>query len=325
MAARGTPPLGRCFRGSCALLGAGLLFTTGCELEEVTLVDAEDVVVAEVYLNVGQTQSENEIRAFLHRTVGTSESVDDLIAARVIVSRPGGGRRYVLRNAQVDDCVDSAPSLDPGACFILDDTATVDLGPGDVFELEVRLVDGGSILGATRVPGDFALDAIPGSCRLLPDHIMTIEWSQSSGAWAYLNETSIRGLPAALEPEGIEVDEDPLYLLGLSISDADTSILFPSEFGVFNRLELDQELAVRLQEGLPDGVAAEVAITAVDRNFVNWARGGNFNPSGQVRVPSLVGEGTGVFGSTIGRTFQVFVSSDSIAGTPDCPGATPSG
>ena len=78
-------------------------------------------------------------------------------------------------------------------------------------------------------------------------------------------------------------------------------------------------------EGLPDGVAAEVSITAVDRNFVNWARGGNFNPSGQVRVPSLFGEGTGVFGSTIGRTFRVIVSSDSIPETPDCPAAVPSG
>ena len=304
-----------------AILGACLLVASGCELEEVTLVDAEDVVVAEVYLNVGQTQSENEIRAFLHRTVGTSESVDDLIAAQVIVSRPGGGRRYVLQNAQVDDCVDSAPSLDPGACFILDDTATVDLGPGDVFELEVTLVDGSSIVGATRVPGDFALDAIPGSCRLPPDNIMTIEWSQSEGAWAYLNETSIRGLPAALEPEWIDVDEDPLYLLGLSISDTDTTITFPSEFGVFNRAELDQDLALRLQQGLPDGTSAEISITAVDRNFLNWARGGNFNPSGQVRVPSLSGAGTGVFGATIGRTFQLFSSSDSIDGVPACPGS----
>ena len=300
-----------------------LLVASSCELEEVTIVDAEDVVVAEVYLNVAQRQADNEIRAFLHRTVGTSETVDDLLGARVVVRRPGGGRRYVLEGASVDDCVDSAPLLEPGACFILDDTSTVDLGPGEVFELEVELVDGGVITGATRVPGDFRLNAIPASCRLPPDHLMPLGWSRSNEAWAYLNETSIRGLPAALDPEGIVVDEDPLYLLGLSISDADTTIVFPSEFGVFNRLELDQDLAVRLQRGLPAGVSAEVSITAVDRNFVNWARGGNFNPSGQVRVPSLVGDGTGVFGSTIGRSFQVFVSATPIAGTPDCPGVQP--
>ena len=314
----------RVFLGRSALLLAVLLTASGCELEEVTLVDAEDVVVAEVYLNVARRQADNEIRAFLHRTIGTSETVDDLLAARVLVSRPGGGRRYLLEPASVDDCVDSAPSLEPGACFILEDTATVDLGPGEVFELEVTLVDGGVIRGATRVPGDFDLDAIPDACRLPPDHLMAIGWSRSTEAWAYLNETSIRGLPAALEPEGIDVDEDPLYLLGLSIGDTDTAIVFPSEFGVFNRLELDQDLAVRLQDGLPEGVSAEVSITAVDRNFVNWARGGNFNPSGQVRVPSLTGDGTGVFGSTVGRVFQVFSSAEPIDGAPDCPFAQPS-
>jgi hypothetical protein len=309
---------------SLAVPGLAALALAGCELEEVTLVDAEDVVVAEVYLNVAPIQAENEIRAFLHRTIGTADSVDDLFLARVLVSRPGGGRRYLLQSAAVEDCVDSAPLLEPGACFILDDTATVDLGPGEVFELEVTLVDGGVIRGATRVPGDFDLLELPGACRLPPDHLVPLSWTRSREAWAYLNETSIRGLPGALEPEGIEVDENPLYLLGLSISDSDTTISFPSEFGVFNRLELDQDLALRLQAGLPAGTSAEISITAVDRNFVNWARGGNFNPSGQVRVPSLLGDGTGVFGSTVGRTFQVFVSADSIAGTPVCPGAVPS-
>ena len=66
------------------------------------------------------------------------------------------------------------------------------------------------------------------------------------------------------------------------------------------------------------GVTAEVSITAVDGNYVNWARGGNFNPSGQVRVPSLSGDGTGVFGTTVGRSFDVLVSNES-SGLPACP------
>src|SRR5690606_38046307 len=110
-----------------------------------------------------------------------------------------------------------------------------------------------------------------------------IHWTSSEGAWAYVNETTITGLADALAPEGIEAD-DPLYLLGLSISGADTTIVFPSEFGVFDRFDLDQDLAVRLQRGLPDGTEAAVSIAAVERNYVNWARGGSFNPSGQVRV-----------------------------------------
>ncbi len=299
-----------------------LVTLAGCELEEITLVDAEDVVVAEVYLNVAHDPVDNEIRAFLHRTFGAVDSIDDLREARISVER-SDGTLYVLEAESVDECVDTAPVEEPGACFVLDDSTTVDLAAGDIFELTVQLADGGVITGAAEVPGDFALDDVPQVCRLPPDALMTISWSRSAGAWAYLNETSIRGLPAALEPEGIDVDEDPLYLLGLSISDTDTEITFPSEFGVFNRIDLDQDVAVRLQEGLPEGTSAEVSITATDPNFLNWARGGNFNPSGQVRVPSLRGEGTGVFGATIGRTFQVFVSSDPSGTTPACPGVSP--
>ena len=295
------------------------LVSAGCELEDITLVDAEDVVVAEVYVNVTKDPANNEIRAFLHRTIGFDDAVDDLLAAQVTVRR-SDGRVYELGGAPIDDCVQSSPVDDPGACFLLDDSMTVDFAAGDIFELEVVLVDGGRITGATQLPGDFELNGISGACRLPPGGIMDITWSRSTDAWTYLNETSVRGLPDALAPEGIEVEDDPLYLLGLSISDTDTTITFPSEFGVFNRTELDQDLALRLQQGLPDDTSAEISITAVDRNFLNWARGGNFNPSGQVRVPSLSGAGTGVFGATIGRTFQLFSSSDSIDGVPACPG-----
>lgn len=309
-------------------LGAALtplLAAAACELEEVTLVDAEDVVVAEVYLNVAENPAENEILAFLHRTIGTSGTIDELRAATVEVVRTGDGGRYRLTGVVEGRCVETAPSPEPGACFLLADSTTADLAAGDVFEVEVRLPDGSTIRGATRLPGAFAVESISGSCRLSPDRLMDIEWSRSGGAWAYLNETSIFDLPDALAPEGIEVEEDPLYLLGLSISDADTVITFPSEFGVFDRFDLEQDLALRLQTGLPAGTRAEVAITAVDRNFVNWSRGGNFNPSGQVRVPSMDGDGTGVFAASIRRSFDVFVGDSSDGSAPDCPGVRPPG
>ena len=85
-----------------------------------------------------------------------------------------------------------------------------------------------------------------------------------------------------------------------------------------DHLAAGADLAIRLQGGLPAGSTAELAITAVDRNYVNWARGGNFNPSGQVRIPSLSGDGTGVFGSTVGRGFDILVT-DRPSGLPACP------
>ena len=81
---------------------------------------------------------------------------------------------------------------------------------------------------------------------------------------------------------------------------------------------LDHDVAVALQRGLPDSTSALVTVTAVERNWVNWARGGTFNPSGQVRVPSVRGDGTGVFGSALIRAFRV-VSQSQPSALPPCP------
>lgn len=293
-----------------------------CELEEITVVEVEEVVLAEVYANVAGQASNNQLLAFLHQTVG-SEDVDaaeaDLVGSRIRVRRPSDGLVISLRNADITDCVEEDRGDLPEACFLADSADAVQLRPGDLLQLEVELVDGGRLEGETRVPGAFQLPGFPAQCRLGPDTLLPLRWTRAEGAWAYVNETAIAGLPAALRSEGIIVRDDPLYLIGLSISDSDTTITFPSEFGVFNRFGLDQDLAVRLQRGLPSGASAEITITAVDRNYVNWARGGNFNPSGQVRVPSLRGDGSGVFGATVGRRVLVTTSAATAPGLPACP------
>jgi hypothetical protein len=112
-------------------------------------------------------------------------------------------------------------------------------------------------------------------------------------------------LRAALAPQGIVVEEDSVALLGLAVSEADTTIVFPQEFGVFNRFDLQQEVALALQEGLPLGSQGVVAIAALDRNYVNWVRGGNFNPSGAVRISSLRGDGIGVLASAVRRAVRI--------------------
>ena len=294
-----------------------------CDLEEITIVEIEDVVVAEIYVNLAEDPTENEVRAYLHYTVGApGSSGDELTNARIVVSR-SDGLMLDLGVNELDACLDSLPTVGSGACFLANPAQTPNLRPGDLLEVEVTLADGGTLLGAARVPSSFQIDGISTTCRLDPNTLLPIRWSRSEGAWAYFNETSILGLPNALEPEGIVVVEDPLKLLGLSISEQDTTIVFPSEFGIFDRFDLAQDLTTRLQDGLPTSTTAEVSITAVEGNFVNWVRGGNFNPSGQVRVPSLRGDGTGVFGATVSRRFVV-VSSDQAIPLPDCPIPNPS-
>jgi hypothetical protein len=293
------------------------LAASACELEEISVIDFVDVVVAEVYVILGDAPGQHRVRALLHGTAagGTtdSETFDD---ALVRITRSDGFTLDLALDV-LTECVDSVPEGASGSCFV-DGGQAAGLAPGDALDLSVVLGDGRTLLAAARIPGDFQLGGIAASCRLEPESLLPLSWSRSDGAWAYVNETSIAGLPAALAPEGIDVEDDPLYLLGLSISAADTTVVFPSEFGVFDRFDLDQDLALRLQQGLPDGTDALVSVTAVERNYTNWVRGGSFNPSGQVRVASVRGDGTGVFGAAVVREFSV-VSSGTPGGPPDCP------
>ena len=301
---------------------AALALLVSCDLEEITIIEIEDVVIAEIYVNLAEDPTENEIRAYLHHTVGAPGSgVDELPNALIVVRRPDGLMLDLVENA-IDACLEPLPTVGSGVCFLAEPAQTPNLNPGDLLEVKVTFSDGGTLLGATRVPSPFQVDGISTMCRLDSNTLLPLHWSRSEGAWAYVNEASISGLPEALEPEGIVVEEDPLNLLGLSISDQDTTIVFPSEFGIFDRFDLNQDLASRLQDGLPPSTTAEVSITAVEGNYVNWARGGNFNPSGQVRVPSLRGDGTGVFAATVNRRFVV-VSLDQ-GPLPDCPIPNPS-
>ncbi len=306
------------FAGLALTCGWASVFLTACELDEITVVDVEDVVVAEVYVDLASDPANNRVSAFLHRTLGVRSGGGDALANAVVTITRSDGFEFTLTLADVQDCITGDPDGDAGACFLADPVEASLLSPGDLFEVEVA-TGGRTILGSTRVPGGFELDGLPRVCRLEPNTLLSVRWTRSERAWAYFNETSIRDLSVALAPEGIDVEDDPLYLLGVSVSDTDTMIVFPSEFGVFNRFDLEQDLSVRLQRGLPEGVRAEVSITAADRNSVNWARGGNFNPSGQVRVPSLRGGGTGVFGSTVSRRFNVVSTSDLVTNLPDCP------
>ena len=294
-----------------------------CALEEVTVVDVEDVVVAEIFLQLNRAPGgESRLTAFLHRTVGGAGSgFHEVPGAVVVISRPGDFS-VELAQAALDDCVASTPEGGTGTCYVAAPSLAASFEPGDQLEARITLPDGGVVFGTSQVPGDFSLQNVPdgGYCTLPAQTSLEVRWSSSEGAWAYVNETSVMGLADFFAPAGIEV-ADTLYLLGLSVSAADTTVVFPGEFGVFNRFELDREVSLQLQQGLPPDTRADVTITATDRNYVKWARGGNFNPSGQVRVPSLRGDGTGLFATVVVRTFSVAVDpgpEDPGAGAPAC-------
>ena len=296
------------------------LLLAGCELAEVTAAAGEDVLVVEAVLRAGDDRQQ----VLLHRSLsgGAIRGEPD---ARVVVRTPEGSD-VRLHEQPLGLCASGlAPemvdSLRIEASCYASDAGALDVRPGEVYELHVEPAGGGEARGRTVVPGDFALlrpghTDVSGSCSLPPATPLETVWSSSEDAWSYLVGVEISGLRAAFAGTGIEAP-DLLELTGVAISERDTTLVFPGEIGLFDRFDENQALLIALQAGLPAGVRAEMVVTAADRNLVNAVRGGSFNPSGPVRVSSVIGAGIGLFGSLVPRRIVIEVGAQ---GLPSCLG-----
>ncbi len=292
----------------------------GCELTEVTVTESEDVVIAEVQVTIdlddgGATSL--SVYAYLHRTLSGARA-DEVEGAVVRVSgasnaavhleaADSGGVCLAPLFEEDDEEEDDDFELDIGSCY----RATVSpspFSPGETVELEIIVPDGRTLTGVSRIPDAFdfiGLTHEAGQCRIEPDTNYRFNWTEAAGTWSYLSDTWIEGLPEALAGQDVAAP-DSLYLTGFAIGEKDTDILFPGEYGLFDLGEgADADLLRILDDGLPGGASAEVAFAATDRNWVNWARGGNFNPSGLIRIPSVFGDGTGFFGTATQRVLNV--------------------
>jgi hypothetical protein len=278
----------------------------GCTLAEVVVPESRDVLVVEAVLRTDQVQQ----TIVLHRSVRDGASLPEP-RATVAVVRPGGGSVPFFRS---ESCpIGNLPAggssdarLELGVtCYYSHPFHGRWVLPGATYELEIVVGPDERIGGRTTVPGAFALVGLPFDagiedpppCRLPPDSGFELRWTRSAGAWGYIAPLSIHGL-SAIAPPGVDAPE-PLELTGVAVSAADTSIMLPAEFGVFDRFRGNQELLRLLQRGLPEGTAATVTVAAADRNYINGIRGGTFSPSGQVRISSVTGDGVGVFGSLV--------------------------
>jgi hypothetical protein len=284
-----------------------VLLVAACELAEVTVATPRDIIIAEVVLRPGAAWQ----TAYLHRTTSDFGSAR-VFNATVVVREQGADGEIVFHTAEDSLCLTHAPLPPPphtGSCYVARGADLV--RPGGRYTLQVALADGRRLSGSTSVPEDFEIvkpatgsDGIA-RCRLPPGSATRLTWRRAEGAWVYIGETRLHGLVDALRTAGVQVpprEEDHIDLLGLSIGAADTSLVFPGEFGLFDRFDdALHPVLLAIRDGLPPGVTAEIAIAAADRNYVNWVRGGNFNPSGAVRLPSVSGDGTGVFGSVVIR------------------------
>jgi hypothetical protein len=286
------------------VVAAGL--ATGCEIAEITVEPPRPLVVAEIYLRV--TDGVSDAIAFLHQTPG--ERGVALLDADVRIRDLDRGQEARFSPVSLSSCVEGpVPTELDAQCLGLKAAPAALVRPGGRYGVTVDVGGGVRLEGTVTMPGDFDL-VVPGQgiprCRLRPGELLPIRWTPSSGARAYVPEAALFGLDSALAPQGIDVPTDPVTLQGLSISEADTHIVFPSQFGIFNRFSSDGEVLVALQRGLPAAsvVQGAIVVSAQGRNSVNWNRGGNFNPSGTVRIPSLFGQGTGVVAGIVNRSFS---------------------
>jgi hypothetical protein len=286
------------------LLAVAAVLLAGCELTEVMIAVPQDIVVAEVVLREGERIQ----TAYLHRTLsarGTAQVLD----AGVFVHDEE--RDQTVRFLADADSLCLRPPPPPGlgatgTCYVARGAADM-VRAGAAYTLNVELPGRPPLVGATRVPTAFDM-VVPAAfqCALPPGTTVELAWTASPDAWVYLAQVRFEGLVRALRDAGVtlppQLTDEPVELLGLAIGSADTTMIFPTGFGLFDRGDESlHPILVAVRDGLPAGVTATVVVAAADRNYVNWVRGGSFNPSGTVRVPSVSGGGTGVFGSLVTR------------------------
>ncbi|MBW3570636.1 MAG: DUF4249 domain-containing protein [Gemmatimonadetes bacterium] len=306
---------------------AAVLLLSACTIADVAVAPGEDRLVVEGVL---RTDASRQF-ILLHRGVqsGVAEGVPD---AEVVVTR-GDGVRMVFEQtafpcykmdpayADADEPVDIR-----GTCYVSRAGEGHWVNPGATYDLSVRTTRGDEARGRTVVPGAFTLrnvpvsrvkEAAPAECTLPPATPLALTWTQSAGAWGYVAPLRIEGLRQVL-PDSFNAP-DPLELVGVAVSSADTSLVLPGQFGVFDRFRFNQNLLRLLQTGLPDGTTARLVLAAADRNYINGVRGGSFNPSGPVRISSIVGDGVGVFGSLVPLHASIVVGAPSPE-RPYCTG-----
>lgn len=298
------------------------LATIGCELTEITLAEPGDMVVAEVLIQLSDTGV--LASALLYATQG-SKDPGRVRDARVWLT-PEGEEPVELPRVNPSACLEFRPRapVTQAACYA-SASALAHLGPGRNVDLRISLPDGAEIFGSTRTVGGFdvvgkeRMGRGPGGlplCYLAPETRYALTWTPAEGAWGYIIESWIHGLPEALAPEGIETNQDPLLLIGVSLAASDTTIIFPSQVGLAERIDDNNQVLLALQDGLPAGASATIYVAAADRNFVRWFRGASFNPVGTERISSLTGDGYGYFGATTVRGIAVTTTPSS--GAPAC-------
>ena len=311
-----------------ALLAAITLSVAGCDLTVVEILPPLNLVTARATVVITADPadpSRMETRMLAQLTRG-SDVFDNLVPGASVRITGESGRSMELveevdpRSAcatplpkEIADRHGAEARLHIGSCYTAMASSAY-FAPGEELSLMITMADGGILQGTTRIPGAFAPSALSvdgGRCRMEPDTNHRFAWRPAEGAWAYIGEAEITGLSPELWPWDGALHV-PVTLIG-----EQSGMLFPRDF-LFEVIGMDEGSLYRtLHGGLPAGAAADIAIGAVDRNWTNWVRLGRIIPQGEVRVPSVFGDGTGMFGTAV--RWKVSVESRPAKGNGDLP------
>ncbi len=316
--------LGRSATRFVAAAAVGAVVTAGCELTGILVERPEDVIFAETWA-ILRAETDGPVLdafAFLHRSVGAAGP--GLVPGASV--RLSGESSRVVHLAEQDNerCVHVPELVWPkhtGSCYRTRMSPSPFV-PGERLALEITTPDGRRLDSASRVPGAFSFQGLEqegGRCRLEPGTNFRFEWTPAEDAWAYLADARIEGLGDAFADEDFEVP-DSLHLSARSLGREESAIVFPRHFGLLEFLveKKNRDLVRALQDGLPEGARAEIAFTAVDRNWTNWVRGETLDPTWPRRIPSVSGDGTGWFGTATQRRVEVLASSHREGRPPLC-------
>ena len=288
-----------------------MLVLGGCQLADVEVAPSPEVIVARVtaVLTVDDPLQPSRLGTSVVALITRSdrELSHEIPGATV---RIAGEHGQSLRLEEVPDprstCITRLGNgfrRPPGGSCHIGRMSPSPFAPGEQISLEVALPDGRLLTGASRLPGLFApsgLSLRAGRCRVEPDTGYRFSWQPVPGARTFIAEARVTGLGELWS------SEDPLYL-PVALRSADhTAMVFPRDF-LYELTEREEwELQRVLYTGLPEGATADVSIGAVDRNWANWIRVRR-GLEGEVRVPSVFGDGTGWFGTAV--VWQVGIES----------------
>ena len=301
----------------------------GCDLTDVRTGSGQKMLVASatVVLTVDPAEpSRISTRAVALVSEAYQQVLSEVPGASVRITGASGRSVSLLEEEDPlgactvlpDDVYGADGPLGPiGSCH----TATAASGlfaPGEELTLAVTTPDGSVLEGTSRMPDAFApqgLSVEDGRCRVEPGTGYRFVWPPVDGAWAHVGEAEITGLSPGLWPSS-----DPLYLpvTVLGRGRDVTDMVFPGDFLLELLSGVDNvELHRTLDAGLPGGARAEVTIAALDRNWANWIREGRLNINGETVIPSVFGDGTGMFGTAV--RWKVSVESRAAEGAGDVP------